>query len=143
MMYRPYTTRDMGSVQLLMEQLGYCLTTSELERNIDAIRQKGGEVIVAESGGDVVGCISVLLDARLAEGVYAEIVSLVVLEKCRGEGIGKALVERAEEWAKNRVVKIRVRANSVRKEAHSFYKSLGYTEVKTQKVLTKVVESAD
>ena len=139
MIYRPYKNSDIGRVKLLMEQLGYCIETGELEKNIDAVRQNGGEVIVADSAGEVLGCICALLDARLAEGVYAEIVSLVVLERCRGEGIGKALVEKAEGWAGERVEKIRVRANSVRKEAHSFYKNLGYSEVKTQKVLSKVV----
>jgi len=53
--------------------------------------------------------------------MYAEIVSLVVSESARGQGIGKALVLAAESWANTRVNKIRVRANSTREEAHDFY----------------------
>ncbi|MCG8615435.1 MAG: GNAT family N-acetyltransferase, partial [Desulfobacterales bacterium] len=111
----------------------------ELQNNIRAIREKGGEVIVAAERSEVVGCVCVLMDARLAEGVYAEIVSLVVSENCRGTGIGKGLVTEAEKWSGEKVNKIRVRANAIRDNAHRFYKSLGYDEIKTQKIFRKTV----
>jgi hypothetical protein len=41
-------------------------------------------------------------------------------------------MKQAENWLKPQVGKIRIRANSIRLEAHKFYKSLGYKEVKTQ-----------
>lgn len=135
--YRTSRATDIDDLAGLMLQLGYTLDRGELSTNIRAITKSGGEVIVAESDGSVVGCITVLIDARLAEGIYAEIVSLVVSESSRGHGIGKQLVQRAEAWASGRVAKIRVRANEVRDSAHSFYRSLGYLEVKTQKVFRK------
>ena len=122
-----------------MNQLGYSLEVGELQNNIRAIRERGGEVIVAAERSEVVGCVCVLMDARLAEGVYAEIVSLVVSENCRGTGIGKGLVTEAEKWSGEKVNKIRVRANAIRDNAHRFYKSLGYDEIKTQKIFRKTV----
>lgn len=103
------------------------------------MRAQGGEVLVAELGGVVVGCINAIIDIRLAEGKSGEIVSLVVSEGHRGMGIGKALVKTAESWLSSRCDNIRVRANAIRRDAHEFYRSLGYQEIKSQKVFTKNV----
>lgn len=136
---RKYKKSDTDEMKNLMNQLGYSIKRKQLSENISVIRKNGGEIIVADNGEKVIGCVCVLIDARLAEGVYAEIVSLVVSEKQRGKGIGKNLIKKAEKWAAHRVEKIRVRANEVRIGALLFYKTLGYTEVKTQKILTKMV----
>ena len=123
----------------LMSELGYDVASSELRHNILEIYRKGGEIFIAEKDGEAAGSICVLMDARLAEGVYAEIVSLIVSDKARGCGIGKGLVKEAESWARRRVDKIRVRANEIRAGAHAFYKGQGYEEVKSQKVFVKKV----
>jgi ribosomal protein S18 acetylase RimI-like enzyme len=123
---------DIKIVQQLMHELGYPLDEEELLFNINMIKQRNGIILVAELGGNVVGCLSAVINASLAEGMFGEIVSLVVSREYRGSGIGKSLVKQAEDWLKPKVKKIRIRANSIRLEAHKFYKSLGYEEVKTQ-----------
>ncbi len=122
---------------MLIEQLGYPVKRDELSKNIVAIQRTGGEILIAEVDNEPVGSICVLMDARLAEGIYAEIVSLVVAKKVRGKGIGKALIHEAEIWASNRVDKVRVRANAKRSGAHAFYVKQGYEETKTQKIFIK------
>ena len=102
----------------------------EIASNI--INQRNGIILVAELGGNVVGCLSAVINVSLAEGMFGEIISLVVSKEYRGSGIGKRLVKQAEDWLKPKVETIRIRANSIRLEAHKFYKSLGYKEEKTQ-----------
>ena len=138
-LYRTYRQDDLVTLQHLMLELGYSIEPSELRSNISEIYKKGGQIFISEKEGKAVASICVLMDARLAEGIYAEIVSLIVSEKERGKGIGKELVKKAEDWASRRVTKIRVRANEIRQSAHAFYKYQGYEEVKTQKVFTKSV----
>ena len=134
---RTYHRNDLEALQRLMSELGYSVGLEALGRNIREIIGRDGEIIVAEKDGAVVGSVCVLMDVRLAEGAYAEIVSLIVSETARGKGIGKALVKEAEAWTINRVDKIRVRANIIRSAAHAFYQSQGYEEKKTQKVFVK------
>lgn len=122
-----------------MIELGYVVEKSELENNISEIEKRGGALFVAEVENLVIGCVCAVLDIRLAEGVYGEIVSLVVLEKYRGYGVGKRLVLTSEKWITTRANKIRVRANAVRDSAHAFYSSLGYQETKQQKIFIKYV----
>lgn len=131
---------DLEPLRGLMAVLGYPMGAAGLQENIGAVHGRGGEIFVAETEGEVVGSVCVLLDARLAEGVYAEIVSLVVEEKARGRGIGQELVRKAEDWALRRVGKIRVRANAVRSAAHEFYLGRGYHHSKTQNIFTKNLE---
>ncbi|MCF8053370.1 MAG: GNAT family N-acetyltransferase [Desulfobacterales bacterium] len=130
---------DIPSVQQLMHELGYPVHEEEVRFNIDQIHRRNGIVLVAESGGKVVGCLSAMINAGLAEGMFGEIVSLVVSREYRGSGIGRRLATQAEEWLKPQVGKIRVRANSIRQDAHRFYQSLGYKEVKTQISFMKYV----
>jgi GNAT superfamily N-acetyltransferase len=137
--YREIKDDDLLSLQRLMLELGYSVEAGDLRQNVEAILKRGGQVIIAEDGRDVVGSVSIVIDVRLAEGIHAEIVSLVVSSKARGKGIGKGLVKEAEDWAKQKLHKIRVRANEVRKEAHLFYESQGYYQVKTQKVYMKTL----
>lgn len=134
---RTYYHDDLETIQRLMLELGYSVELTQLGKNIREIYKKGGKIFVAEIDGETVGSVCVLMDARLAEGVYAEIVSLVVSERARGKGIGKKLVKEAEAWAGKRVNKVRVRANEIRSSAHAFYKSQGYVEIKTQKIFIK------
>lgn len=135
--YRKYTHQDAQALVLLMAQLGYDHSEKSLSANISAVREQGGEVLVAEVAGKVLGCVSAIIDARLAEGIKGEIVSLVVSKDARGQGLGKGLVLEAEKWLSGNVSVVRVRANALREQSHLFYESLGYRKVKTQAVLIK------
>ena len=137
--YREYQKGDLEQLKNLMAELGYSVELIDLENNINTIHKNGGEIFIAENHNNVIGSVCVLLDARLAEGIYAEVVSLIVSENDRRKGIGKVLVEKAENWARKRVNKIRVRANEIRESTHSFYISQGYKEIKTQKIFIKRV----
>lgn len=131
---------DIKVIRELVKELGYDVDDSALSRRINAIRDKGGEVIVASIDGLAVGCINTIIDIRLAEGLTGELVSLVVSAMHRGEGIGKGLVLHAESWFKTKGCHtIRVRANAVRKDAHRFYLGMGFKEIKTQKIFTKTM----
>jgi GNAT superfamily N-acetyltransferase len=49
-------------------------------------------------------------------------------------GIGKLLIEKAKQWAKEKGNdKIGLPCNVKRTEAHLFYEHLGFTEIKQQK----------
>ena len=135
--YREYEINDLTALKGLMLELGYSVEQSELKTNINEILKRDGAVLIAEENSEIIGSVCVLIDVRLAEGISAEIVSLVVSEKSRRKGVGKALVKEAEKWASNRVKKIRVRANEIRVSAHAFYQNQGYDYIKSQKIFIK------
>ncbi|WP_051333502.1 GNAT family N-acetyltransferase [Aliagarivorans marinus] len=136
---RPFQPQDLVALLNLMTQLGYEHCPDTLLNNVTRIRQSGGEVFVCELEGLVSGCICAIVDARLAEGVNGEIVSLIVAEHARNQGLGKALIEQAECWLSTRCDSIRVRSNLARERAHKFYHSMGYQLDKQQAVFTKLL----
>ena len=133
--YRDATKGDIEQLHSLMLDLGYKVNKTDLLDRIELIRNKGDKLIVADKGGVIVGVVQALIDIRLAEGKNGEIVSLVVSSASQGNGVGKKLLTLAKEFLlDSQCNSIRVRANSVRKNAHEFYKALGFIEKKTQKI---------
>ena len=75
---------------------------------------------------------------RLQLDNAAEIGALAVDGKWRSQGIGRALLQAAEEWAKQRgCCTLQVRTNIVRQRAHEFYFRNGFRQVKTSLTLVK------
>ena len=61
-------------------------------------------------------------------------------EGLRGHGAGRALIEAAVAWARERGVKtLRVRSRAQREGAHAFYEALGFERVKTQVVFRRAL----
>lgn len=139
---RPARTTDAAQIAALSGQLGYpCSSTQIRGRLRNLLADSSHAVWVAElAAGAVAGWIHVFVNQLLESDREAEIGGVVIDESFRGQGVGKALVERAERWAKaKRLKSVYVRSNILRKEAHLFYHKLGYQVIKTQSAFRKPV----
>jgi N-acetylglutamate synthase-like GNAT family acetyltransferase len=138
--YKKFEPEYSQQVSNLLAQLGYNASEKELPDRIKKISEnEKGIVFIALENERVVGCVHTMIITRLAEGSCGEIVSLVVDESVRGKGIGKHLIEESVAWLEaRRIIKLRVRCNTVREEAHKFYNHLGFAERKSQKVFEKI-----
>ncbi|MDR5868224.1 GNAT family N-acetyltransferase [Halomonas koreensis] len=134
---RMASAADAEALAGLMAELGYAHTAEGIRDLQAEIVARGGAVIVAEGEGRLLGCVSALLDVRLAEGRCGEVASLVVAEAYRGQGLGAELVAAAEAWLGPLVDRVRVRAHVGRREAHAFYCRRGYREVKDQRLFAR------
>ena len=131
---------DAASLAALSGQLGYPSSADSVRQRLRSLLSKPDHAIwVAETdGARVAGWIHVFVHQVLESDRQAEIGGLVIDEQLRGQGAGKALVERAESWARARRLKsVYVRSNVVRKEAHVFYQKRGYKIIKTQHAFRK------
>ena len=130
---------DASAVARLTTELGYPASEDEIRRRYDLIANRpDARLFVAQAGQDVVGWIHVQATCLLECDTRAEIWGLVVGETARGTGVGRRLVEAAEQWALMRgLAMMTVRSNRVRTAAHGFYEHLGYTVTKTQNAFRK------
>lgn len=136
---RPMRPEDAAVVADLTTQLGYPSTEDEIRRRYDLIRHRPEvRLFVAQQAGSVVGWIHVQTTYLLDCDPRAEIWGLVVAESMRGTGVGRRLVEVAEEWARSRRLGvIALRSNQLRTGAQGFYQHLGYRITKTQNAFRK------
>jgi len=137
---RAARTADAARLAVLSGQLGYpCSSAGIRARLRNLLADNRHAVWVAElEGGEVAGWIHVFVKQLLESGREAEIGGLVIDESFRGQGAGKALIERAERWARaKRLKSVSLRSNILRKDAHIFYQKLGYKIIKTQSAFRK------
>jgi GNAT superfamily N-acetyltransferase len=125
----------------LSGQLGYLSTPEQIKVRLAGIFARPDQaVFVAEVDGQVAGWVHVFACPTVELDLYAEVGSLVVDQDQRGCGIGKALMEKAEAWARQRrIYEVRLRSNVIREEAHQFYETIGYEKIKSQFTFHKVL----
>ena len=119
--------------EITAEGLGYDCAPEMIARNIAALDRSHARLFVAEIDGGVVGFV----EPQVYEAVYfaplVNILGLAVREACRGLGIGKALMDAAENWAKEiGATGVRLNSGASRTNAHAFYRHIGYTTEKQQ-----------
>lgn len=131
---------DAPTLAPLAKQLGYDSTPEEVARRLPGIFADSEHIVfVAEQkSGELTGYVDVFLFRTAAANVRAEIAGLVVEEKSRSQNIGRMLMARAEDWAREKgCSECGLRSNVIREGAHRFYENLGYRVNKTQKSFRK------
>lgn len=123
---------DAEAVAALFGQLGYPSTAGEvrgrlIERGGDAVR-----ALVAEHEGRVSGIVVVNLIAPLhVAGRWAMVSALVTDAAVRGAGIGAALLDEAERYAREQgCSRVELSSSESRTRAHAFYLRHGFEEVR-------------
>ena len=137
-------TSDAGEIAQLTAQLGYDVTEAEAHDRLSRILVRDDQrLFVADLDDRAVGWVHVVCAEYVDAGPFVEIVGLVVDRKHRRLGIGRALMGRAEVWAKELGCSIvRLRSSATRSGAHRFYEALGYTNIKTQYSFIKPLDPA-
>lgn len=130
---------DVSEVARLCTQLGYPVTAEEMAARMSVVISAGdSRVFVVAEGVRLLGWIAIDLRVSLETGRKAEIVGLVVDAGARRLGVGRALTEAAEDWARQQGFDLLVvRSNTARVESHPFYLKHGYRPGKTQQVYSK------
>ena len=103
----------------------------EVFRNLvkKQISDSGKSILVAENDDvNVVGMLSLIFLPRLnRNNLELYIPEIIVTEKYQKKGIGTKLMKACISLAKeNQCHKIRLESGTFRKEAHQFYKNLGF-----------------
>ena len=124
----------------LAGQLGYECSADQVRHRVLAMQPSPQyAVLVAEiQRGPIAGWIGLYVFRSVELEAFAEISGLVVDEAIRSRGVGKALLDAAEDWARSVGSAIlSVRSNVIRDRAHRFYATNGFRQIKTQNVFCK------
>jgi N-acetylglutamate synthase-like GNAT family acetyltransferase len=130
--------KDIKELSRLCSQLGYESSEEQVESRLHRILHDMAHAVFVfeQEGSRLAGWVHVY-GKHLIESEYAEIGGLVVDQNCRRQKIGKKLMRKCEGWAiENGYSELRLRSGGHRKEAHEFYKQIGYENIKSQQVFS-------
>lgn len=131
---------DYDKIADLAGQLGYPSTGSQIRIRLDAMANSSqyAVYVVQLPGGQIGGWIGLFVFHSVEQDNCVGISGLIVDQQIRSRGIGKVLLDAAEEWARSQgCTAISVHSNVTRERAHRFYTNNGYRHIKTQNLLHK------
>lgn len=137
---RSVTAADAPQLAPLAGQLGHPSTAEQVAERLHEIFEDADHAILVAESKDrrIAGYIEIFPFRTIGSEPRIEIASLVVDESCRSQGVGRLLMNHAENWARARGFKeMGLRSNVIRERAHQFYENLGYRVNKTQKSFRK------
>lgn len=127
-MIREAKPADAAALVALVTFLGHAIDEKALRKNLAALKKAGEPPLVATLGKQVVGLCGLhrMMVPHRPKSV-GRITVLVVAQEAQGRGIGKTLVEAAEDWLRGQGCGlVEVTSNDRRGEAHAFYRHMGY-----------------
>ena len=120
--------RDAKDLTALITYLGHPIDEKAVRKNLSKLARLGELPLVATLDRTVVGLCGIHTTVTVHRDYpLGRITILVVAQELQGRGIGRLLVEAAEERLRKLGCKmLEVTSNDRRGEAHAFYRHLGY-----------------
>jgi len=134
MIIRKADKQDAFSIcKISCNDLGYECSSELVLNRLSNLDERRETVIVAQDNDMIVGYIHAEIYNTLYFESMINILGLAVLNDYRRRGVGKALLKHAEGWARELgIKKVRLNSGAARKEAHNFYRAMGYNNEKEQ-----------
>ncbi|WP_031499666.1 GNAT family N-acetyltransferase [Bryobacter aggregatus] len=143
---REFEAQDAGAFRALNEAwITKYFTLEEPDRQVldnpvGEILEHGGKILMAFADGVPVGCCALI---PLSPGVF-EVAKMAVAEQLRGQGIGKKLMARTIECAKQLgATALELGSNRKLLSAIRLYESFGFRHTPPEKVPPSPYERAD
>lgn len=122
--YRQYITKDCDAVRALWVRAGLELRPSDAKEELEKKLLRDPELfIVAEDEGEIIGAVIGAFDGRRGF-VY----HLAVAPERKGEGIGKALMERVSDGLRKLgCIRLLLLVDEDNESAQEFYRATGFS----------------
>lgn len=132
---------DSKAIQKLNSiELHYDYPLEDTTKKLELILSLDWQIIyVAEIDGQVAGYVQAHKYIGTFGDLFVNIMGLAVSKDFQRNGVGKALMFAAENWAQEIGAEgVRLNSGSERTEAHKFYEKIGYDKAKTQAKFQKI-----
>ncbi len=137
---------DAPVLAALLAELDFPAPVAVISERLAAMLAAGDRILVAVRDGKVLGLLTTHVTTVLHRPTpVGRITALIVTERARGQGIGRALVMAAERmFAARGCALVEVTSNRKWTEGHKFYERLGYqaTSVRFGKVIVPAGSSS-
>ncbi|EMB33247.1 GNAT family N-acetyltransferase [Treponema denticola] len=144
MIIREVTIDDYKDIwNLNKNALGYDFPLEKTKTQLEKILTgKGAKIFGAFVDDKLIGYVHIADYECSFNDSLKNIMGIAVDPSYRKQGIGRALLTKAETWARDTgAAGIRLVSSVGRMEAHKFYEAMGYTSKKEQKNFRKIFRS--
>ena len=133
---------DIFALTELMNELGYDTTMDEMKTRFENIQDhKDYKTFIAIDETEILGMVGLSKNYSYEQnGIYVRVLALVTRSRFRQKGIGKKLMDVAENWAKEigaDKVLLNCGNRDEREIAQLFYKKIGY-QIKSSGFIKKL-----
>lgn len=131
---RRANAQDVAAIcKISRDDLGYECNAELVFERLMELDNSREVVFVAEIDNIVVGYIHAEIYNLLYHETMVNILGIAVSFDYRRHGVGRSLLNHVENWAKELgIYVIRLNSGSTRKEAHAFYRTMGFDNEKEQ-----------
>lgn len=128
LLIREPKSSDAPALVGLLAEMGFPASEAEITERLEAFQRRGEKAWVATRGGQTLGLITVHITPVLHRPKpVGRVMVLVVADGHRGQGLGRALMDKAEDHlARAGCGLVELTSNIKLTEAHAFYTTLGY-----------------
>jgi GNAT superfamily N-acetyltransferase len=126
---RACTPDDSAAVSTLLGELGYIVSIRQAAEQVAELSKTGADpIFLALADGQVLGLLALHLCRMLQyPNPIARVTALVVDRRARRRGVGKLLMQHAEQVGSAAGCEfVELTSAMDRAEAHAFYRSIGY-----------------
>ena len=133
---------DVAALTELMNELGYDTTMDEMKTRFENIQKHNDyKTFIAVEDTEILGMVGLSKNFSYEQnGIYVRVLALVTRSSFRQKGIGKKLMDVAENWAKE-IGAEKILLNCGNREeraiAQLFYKKIGY-QIKSSGFIKKL-----
>lgn len=112
----------------LIKTLGHAISEKDIRKNLGKLKKLGELPLVAVDDKKVIGMCGVhRMTAIHRSAPVGRITILVVDDEAQKRGIGRMLIDAAEQWCRDKgCALIEVTSNDRLSRAHAFYRHMGY-----------------
>lgn len=132
---------DYQDITLLnKEEMGYDYPAEDTKKQLEKLlMDENHKIYVATVGDEIVGYVHANKYDLLYAPPMKNIMGIAVSSTFRKKGIGKMLLNKVEEWARNTgACGVRLVSGATRTGAHAFYRNCGYSGNKEQRNFKKM-----
>ena len=126
---RPCTSDDAAAVSTLLGELGHTVSIRQAAEQVAELSKTGADpIFLAVADGQVLGLLAAHLCRMLQyASPILRVTALVVDQRARRRGVGKLLMERAEQVGFAAGCQfVELTSAMDRTAAHAFYRTIGY-----------------
>ena len=139
---RPAVTEDYKDIaELCGTSLGYSCDEALVKYRLSTLDRSREAVFAAQSETKVIGFVHAEKYEVLYFDTLANVLGIAVSDEYRRKGAGRMLMQAVEDWAHDiGAAGIRLNSGGSRKDAHEFYRAIGFDNEKTQIRFNKIFE---